>query len=469
MKRDFKEKYIQVIWQCIDEIRGVLPASEQFQYILMLLFLKRISDLYDEARENGHKVMLVVPESLRWVEIKKTSQDLGEKLNSCFKELEVANDFLPEGIFSEIDFNRLIAEDKSDVRLRRLIFQISELDLSNKTLGGQEEFNAFLEELLEIMSEGPLRNESGYLFTELNLRKLIIDLVEPEENMSVYEPFARIGYILREFAQRSYCKLYGNEMSRLLWSLCHIYLLLTGTKEAEIINTNPIKTPLLEEGRLARFDRIATVPPWGWKSSFIESDEYGRFIYGKSLNNMDFLVIQHVLASLNDEGKAAMVLTYGPLIRGGVEEKIRNRILQDDLVEAVIGLPNNVFNNISLATAIVVFNKNKPENRRYKALFIDASECFEKRKRRMYLTKEGRNKIVKVYKEFRKESGFSNVVDVRDIVVSSKPLNVSLYIEKEEKDEKIDFGAVFEKLSEWQTVADKYATKIDALLKQLNK
>ena len=277
--------------------------------------------------------------------------------------------------------------------------------------------------------------------------------------MSICDPVCGAGGLLvecvRQMKQQGDCLnnllLYGQEQNYETWAVAKINLLLHNIFEFDIRLGDVINDPqLIQGGKLMQFDLVVANPPfnlkikkWGYEMPPFFNE---RFLYGiPPQNKGDFAFIQHILSTLNSNGRAGIVVPHGVLFRGGAEGTIRRGIIEDDLIEAVIGLAPNLFYGTSIPTAILIFNRNKPATRRDKILLIDASEEEQKNKSQNYLGNEHIDYIFSLYQGFREEEGYSKIVSVKEIATNDYNLNISRYVLP--KEEEINLDAEINELS----------------------
>lgn len=249
-------------------------------------------------------------------------------------------------------------------------------------------------------------------------------------------------------------------------------MLLHGAKGADIKKGDTIREPKHTEGGVLKtFDKVLANPPFSLKNWGIDEakvDEFHRFPYGippKSYGDLAF--VSHMVASLNSKGKMASVVPHGVLFRGGAEKKIRAGFLKDDLIEAVIGLPQNIFYGTGIPAAILVMNKNKPEDRRGNVLFIDGSNDFVKDGNKNKLRDEDIEKIVKTFDEFKDVEKYASVVDLTTIKENDNNLNISRYVDTTEEEPEVDINAVIKEIKELEAKEKENKEKVNEYLKEL--
>ena len=228
--------------------------------------------------------------------------------------------------------------------------------------------------------------------------------------------------------------LFGQEKNLGTWSICKMNLLLHGLPDARIEKGDTIRDPKLTQGgELMLFDRVIANPPFSldqWGAADVKDDKYARFHRGLPPKNMgDYAFVQHMVATLNARGVCGVVMPHGVLFRGGSEGRVRKGLLEDDLFEAIIGLPENLFYGTGIAGCVLILNRAKPAARRGKVLFVHAAECYTSKPNQNVLTRDGIDRIVAAYRAFADEDRFSRVVPLEEIRENDGNLNISRYID----------------------------------------
>lgn len=237
--------------------------------------------------------------------------------------------------------------------------------------------------------------------------------------------------------------LFGQEKNLGTWAICKMNMIMHGLVDARIEKGDTIRDPKRTDcGGLILFDQVLANPPFSlneWGNDFAENDPFGRFFYGippKTKGNLAF--VQHMLATVKTDGMVGVVMPHGVLFRGGAEGKIRQGFLEDDQLEAVIGLASNLFYGTGIPASILLFNRNKPKERKHKVLYIHAAELYEGGKNQNTLKESHIQKIVAVHRAFVEEERFSSVVDMASIRENDYNLNISRYVDITEPEEKLD-------------------------------
>jgi type I restriction enzyme M protein len=250
-------------------------------------------------------------------------------------------------------------------------------------------------------------------------------------------------------------------------------LLLHGLSDHEIKKGDTIREPKLldENGELLLYDRVIANPPFSlknWGREEAEADEFNRFRFGLPPKNAgDYAFIQHMIATLNDKGKAGVVMPHGVLFRGGAEGKIRQGILEEDLIEAIIGLPSNLFYGTGIPACILIISKNKEEYKKGKVLFIDASRDYQEGKNQNVLRDEDIQKIVSTYDAWKDVEKYSRVVTLEEIRENDYNLNIARYVDTTEEEEEIDVAEALRQLRQLEQERDEIEKVMYGYLKEL--
>ena len=444
------------LWAAADILRGSIDGGDYKTYIFGLLFLKRLSDRFDEGCRDFH-----VPDRARWDVIRNTAANVGERLNAACAALEDENPGL-EGVLIGVDYadeHRLGDRRQRDDVLARLVRHFSRISLRNDRLAEPDLLGRAYERLIERFADDAGRR-AGEFYTPRMVVKLIVELLDVEEGMSVCDPAAGSGGMLIECARHARgLVLHGQEKNRAAWAVCKMNMLLHGLPGARVEKGDTIREPrLVEDGRLLLYDRVIANPPFslsGWGRDEAEDDRHGRFRFGLPPRNRgDLAFVQHMVAALNAKGRLGVVLPHGPLFRGGSEADIRRGMLREDLIEAVIGIAPRLFHGTGIPTAVVVVDRGKPAPRTRKVLFVDASGAFEKGRNRNRLREEDVRRVVSTFRAGEDVDGFARAVSLEEIERNGWKLNVNHYVDPARDDAPLDLADAVRALRETRRECD---------------
>ena len=456
------------LWKSADILRGKIDSSDYKKYIFGLLFYKRMSDVWQEEYEKAlaeyhddeiakadYNHRFQVPEDARWEVVQNTATDIGLKLNEVFDKITNANSPKLDKIFDDLDFAN--SDRFPNETLQRLINHFSkhkfgETYFSSDVLGDAYEY------LIQQFA-ADAGKKGGEFYTPREVERLIMHILKPHEKDHIYDPAVGSGGFLLEAYHYTREKdgeqkarslyLYGQEINISTYAIGKINMFLHGLDGADIRRGDTLVDPqfITTAGTLNTFDIVVANFPYSikeWPFDVFKNDRYGRHdgYDTPPAKNADYAFILHIIKSLNENGRAGIVVPHGVLSRGGAEARIRKQIIENDLIEAVIGLPPKLFYGTGIPAAIFILNKNKPIDRRNKMIFVNAENDFDPGKNQNRLRRSDIEKVNSAITAFKSEENYSKVATIEEISANDFNLNLTRYIEINKPDEEVDIKKV---------------------------
>lgn len=488
-----QEKINSVAWSACDTFRGVVDPSQYKDYILIFLFIKYLSDLRKDRMEILHKEYdgneerikralkrerFILPDHCTYDYIYKhrNEPNIGEIINKALHDIEESNKEKLDGVFRNIDFNSTTAlgetKDRNS-RLKSLIEDFSDpvLDFRPSRTGKNDIIGDTYEFLIQNFASDAGK-KGGEFYTPSEVSELMARLLQPQSGERLYDPTCGSGSLLIKLAQQVPDKnysVYGQESNGSTWALCKMNMFLHNIDNARIEWGDTIKNPkLTDDDKLMKFDVVAANPPfslkkWGLKEA--EHDPYNRFWRGiPPKTKGDYAFITHMVESLNEHGRMVVVVPHGVLFRGSREAKIREQFIKENLLDAVIGLPEQLFFGTGIPAALLVFKKNRDNDN---VLFIDASSEFQDGKKQNKLREQDLEKISQTYRDYKNIDKYSYVATMEDLEENEYNLNIPRYVDTFEEEEEVDIPAVQNEIEQLEQELAEVRSEMDEYLKEL--
>ncbi len=493
MPKTNQEMINSIVWKACDTFRTTMDSSQYKDYILTMLFVKYLSDFYKEKlqelkvkyNDNESRILKSLKRekfrldekcTYEYILKHKEAENLGEVIDKVLEKIEEDNHEKLEGVFREISFNSEAVfgrvKEKNRI-LKNLLedFDDVRLDLRPSQLEGNDVIGDSYEYLIAHFASDAGK-KGGEFFTPSAVSKLLSKLVGAKEGDRIYDPTCGSGSLLIKASKEignSNFRLYGQESKSSTVALCKMNMFLHDINDAIIQWGDTISNPLhLEDNHLMKFDVVVANPPFSldkWGAEDAKNDKYKRFQRGiPPKSKGDFAFILHMISSLNEHGRMGVVLPHGVLFRGASEGKIRKQLIDENLLDAVIGLPNNLFYGTSIPAVILVFKKQRDNT---DVLFIDASREFNKDKNQNNIDEKHINKIVKTYKNKTKIEKYSYLAKIEEIKENEYNLNIPRYVDTFEEEEEVDLEATKQNIIQIENELAVVKKEIDSYLKEL--
>lgn len=487
-----------ILWKACDTFRGTVDAAEYKNYILVMLFVKFISDVwqerYDELREQYsndegrilrrlERERFVLPKGCAFIDLYNAREEsnIGERINQALEQIEEANRQKLQGVFRNIDYNseaNLGQTKDRNIRLKHLLedFADKRLDLRPSRIGNMDVIGDAYEYLISMFAAGAGK-KAGEFYTPAAVSELIAELVDPQPGERIGDPTCGSGSLLikcgNQLKKRGIndFSLYGQEITGSTWALAKMNMFLHGMDNARIEWGDTIRSPkLLERDTTMKFEVVVANPPfsldkWGY-DDVSKSDPYKRFHRGLPPKSKgDYAFISHMIETTTaDSGRVAVVVPHGVLFRGAAEGVIRKKLIDENLLDAVIGLPANLFFGTGIPAAIVLLKRHKADK---KVLFIDASREYADGKNQNKLRVQDIEKIVATYKARKSVDKYAYLATLKEISENDYNLNIPRYVDTFEEEEEIDIEAVQRRIKEINAELAKTEAEMQKYLKEL--
>lgn len=458
-----------IVWRACDTFRGTIDATQYKDYILVMLFVKYLSDLRKERLEEYSqrysgdperieramaRERFVLPEECDFEHLygQRKQPDIGERINKALAGIEDANKAKLEGVFRNIDFNSEANLGETKERNARLVhlledFNDERLDLRPSQVGHRDVIGDVYEYLIGNFASDAGK-KGGEFYTPAEVSRLLATIVAPKPGDRICDPCCGSGSLLiragRAVGSEDF-SLFGQELNGATWALARMNMFLHGLDNARIERGDTIRNPkLVEEDRLMKFNVVVANPPFSldkWGADTAEHDTYKRFWRGTPPKSRgDYAFISHMVETMNEtDGRVGVVVPHGVLFRAGSEGLIRRRFIEENLLEGVIGLPANLFFGVGIPAALMFFRRNKADKN---VLFIDASREYAESKNQNKLREDDIAKIVATWRARQNISKYAHLATPEELKENEYNLNIPLYVDTFEEEAPIDLNAV---------------------------
>lgn len=486
-------------WSACDTFRGAIDPAQYKDYILVMLFVKYISDVWQDhydtyvkqygqeeerIRRRLERERFILPKGSSFYDLyeMRNESNIGELITIALDKIEEANKAKLEGVFRNIDFNSESNLGKTKDRNRRLKmlledFSKPQLNMKPSRISEDVIGNVYIYLIEKFASDAG--KKAGEFYTPQKVSELLIRLAKPKKGDRICDPACGSGGLLAEAAHAiggNNFSLFGMEVNGSTWALARMNMFLHGFDSARIEWCNTLTSPaLVENDRLMTFNVVVANPPFSldkWGADEADLDRFNRFWRGiPPKSKGDYAFISHMIESaIEKEGRVAVIVPHGVLFRGGAEGRIRQKLIEDNLLDAVIGLSSNLFPTTSIPVAILMFDRSRekggPSHDQKDILFIDASKDYQPGKRQNVLTDTHLEKIIDIFTKRENVKKMAHVASFKEIQENDFNLNIPRYVDTFEEEEEIDIQAVQDEIEQLESELVEVRAKMKVYLEE---
>lgn len=479
------------LWGAATILRGLVDAGDYKQYVFPLLFYKRLSDVWDEeftkaladtgdanyARETAND-RFIIPDDAHWKDIRIVAKDVGKALQTAMRAIETANPGRLDGIFGDAPWTN--KERLSDFDIKELVEHLSTVVLSLANVPEDELGNAY-EYLIKQFAD-----DSGHtaqeFYTNRTVVHLMVQMLAPKSGDRIYDPTCGTGGMLisaltevkRTRGEHRTLKLYGQERNHMTASIARMNLVLHGVDDYQIMRGDTLEHPAFtEDDQLRTFDVVLANPPYSikqWNREAFQSDPWQRnFLGTPPQGRADYTFFQHILKSLDPTtGRCAILFPHGVLFRKE-EAQMRQKLVEADLVECVLGLGPNLFYNSPMEACIIICRTRKPPERQGRILFIDAVHEVARMQGQSFLKPEHQSRILSTYQSYNNDPGFATIATLEEIATQDYSLSIPLYVRRTTANNQTEeVKTLAEVWADWEQGSRAFWLEMDALVDMLD-